>query len=319
MKKRIFITGAAGFIGFHFAKACLEKGHDVVAIDNFNDYYAVSLKQDRAKELKKMGLEVKKLDLADKVSLHGLMQGVGDPFTHVVHLAAQAGVRYSLEHPEAYVKSNIEGFLHILEGCRKIPAVRLIYASSSSVYGTNEKVPFSREDRTDQPANFYAATKKSNELMAYCYHHLWKIPVIGMRFFTVYGPWGRPDMAYFSFTKAIYEGKAVNVYNEGNCYRDFTYIDDVVDALLNALDCQCANALFNIGNHRPESVHTLMDLIEKETGKKFKKNLLPLQKGEIVETYADIEASEKALGFSPKTSLAVGIRRFIAWYQEYYL
>ncbi|MBS0654188.1 MAG: GDP-mannose 4,6-dehydratase [Verrucomicrobia bacterium] len=314
MKKRILITGAAGFIGFHFAKQCLEHGHYVVGIDNFNDYYAVSLKEDRAKELQQFGLQVERLDICDETLCDRIQQG---QFTHVVHLAAQAGVRYSLDHPEVYVKTNIGGFLNVLEGCRKAKGVRLIYASSSSVYGSNTKVPFAVDDRTDCPVNMYAATKKSNELMAYTYHHLYQLPCLGMRFFTVYGPWGRPDMAVYAFTRAIFEGNPVEVYNNGASLRDFTYVDDIIDGIYSALDCPQEYAIFNLGNNRPQSVHTLMDLIEKETGKKFNKQFLPMQKGEIVETYADIATATQWLGFRPKVTLADGIAKFVAWYEEY--
>jgi UDP-glucuronate 4-epimerase len=315
MKKRILITGAAGFIGFHFAKACLENGHYVVGIDNFNDYYAPSLKEDRAKELEKRGLTVQRLDLCEAAAIQDLIQK--EQLSHVVHLAAQAGVRYSLQRPDIYIRSNIEGFLNVLEGCRRVAGVRLIYASSSSVYGCNEKIPFAVEDRTDRPANMYAVTKKSNELMAHSYHHLYQLPVIGLRFFTVYGPWGRPDMAYYSFTRAIFDDQPIDVYNNGVSFRDFTYIDDVVSGLVKALECTQEYAIFNLGNNTPESVHTLMDLIEKETGKRFKKNFLPMQKGEIVETYADIALAHKWLGFTPTTSLAEGIARFVSWYRNY--
>ncbi len=316
MKKRILVTGAAGFIGFHFAKACLEQGHYVCAIDNFNNYYDPSLKRNRANELEKMGLEVQSVDVSNMEAIVQLMQD--QQVTHVVHLAAQAGVRYSLDHPEVYVKSNIQGFLSILEGCKKLPGVRLVYASSSSVYGHNEKVPFSTDDPTDRPANFYAVTKKSNELMAYTYHQLYGFPTVGLRFFTVYGPWGRPDMAVFSFTKAAFEGVSINVYNNGESLRDFTYIDDAVDGVMRSLEHTEGCSLFNIGNSSPESVNTLMMLIEKETGRSFNRKFLPMQQGEIVDTYADISHTQQALGFSPRTSLAEGIHRFVSWYREYY-
>lgn len=316
MKKTILVTGAAGFIGFHFAKACVEAGHTVVAIDNFNDYYNVQLKHDRRKCLENQGLSVEFVDICDKEALFALF--ASNSFTHVVHLAAQAGVRYSFERPEVYIKTNIEGFLNVLEALRQTPKTKLIYASSSSVYGVNDKIPFSLDDNTDRPSNIYGMTKKSNELMAYSYYHLYGIQSLGMRFFTVYGPWGRPDMAYFSFTKAILEGKAIDVYNRGECYRDFTYIDDVVSALQNALDCNCGYQLFNIGNSHPESVHTLISLIEQKTKRKAVQNLLPMQKGEIEKTYADITTAEKLLQFKPKISLADGIARFVDWYIAYH-
>jgi UDP-glucuronate 4-epimerase len=315
MQKRIFVTGAAGFIGFHVAKACLERGFSVAACDNFSEYYSVQLKRDRAKALKSLGLDVKRLDIADKEALFACIAEFKP--THIINLAAQAGVRYSLDHPKAYVTSNIEGFLNVLEACRQMPGVVLVYASSSSVYGHNDKIPFSVDDRTDSPANFYAVTKKCNELMAYAYHSLYGIPAIGLRFFTVYGPWGRPDMAYFSFTKAIFEGGQVDVYNEGVSQRDFTYIDDVVVGVINALDYPHHPAIFNLGNHHPESVNTLIALIEKKAGLKLKTRMLPLQPGEVLETYADIEYSQKELRFFPKTSLEEGMERFIDWYRSY--
>lgn len=316
MQKRIFITGAAGFIGFHFAKACLEAGHQVTAIDNFNSYYSVSLKEDRAKLLRQMGLEVQRLDLSEKERLCQLMSE--KQVSHIVHLAAQAGVRYSFTHPESYVKSNIEGFLHILEACRVNPQARLIYASSSSVYGSNSKIPFALDDQTDHQTNVYGVSKKTNELLAHSYHYLYGIASIGLRFFTVYGPWGRPDMAYYAFTKAVFEGRAIEVYNEGQCRRDFTYVDDVISAMLACLDCEQTCALFNIGNERPETVSYLIELIEQQTKKKAQKIFLPMQQGEILQTFADIKQAKESLGFQPKTLLAEGISRFVDWYRNYY-
>jgi UDP-glucuronate 4-epimerase len=316
MKKNILVTGAAGFIGFHFTKAAYAAGCSVTCLDNFNDYYDVRLKHARHNELKKLGVEVMHVDICDRQKMFDVMDS--QPFTHVVHLAAQAGVRYSFEKPEVYLKTNIEGFLNVLECLKKQPHIRLIYASSSSVYGANEKVPFSVNDITDSPTNVYGMTKKSNELMAFAYNHLYGISSQGMRFFTVYGPWGRPDMAYFSFTKAIIEGRAIAVYDEGRPLRDFTYIDDVVAALMQSLECSQSYALFNIGNNKPESVSFLIELIEKETGRKAVKNFLPMQKGEIHTTYADISKAEAELKFTPKTSLAKGIHNFVSWYHQYY-
>ena len=315
MQKRIFITGAAGFIGFHFAKACLEAGFSVVGIDTFTPYYSVDLKKDRAKILSEMGLEVQNIDICDRQSLQKLV--LENDITHIVHLAAQAGVRYSFTHPEVYLKTNIEGILHILETCRIAPKVKLIYAYSSSVYGDNKKIPFSETDRTDNQTNFYGVSKKTNELMAYSYHHLYKIPSIGLRFFTVYGPWGRPDMAYFSFTKAIAEGKPIEVFNDGLCRRDFTYVDDVVSAMIACLDSADPLAVYNIGNEHPELVNDLISLIEKNIGQRAEKKLLPMQQGEIAETYADVTLAKEKLGFQPKTRLSVGIANFVDWYREW--
>lgn len=313
MQKRIFITGAAGFIGFHFAKACLEAGFCVVGIDTFTPYYSVDLKKERAKILRDMGLEVQNIDICDRERLQNIVLENG--ITHIVHLAAQAGVRYSFTHPEVYLKTNIDGFLHILETCRMHPKVKLIYASSSSVYGDNKKIPFSESDATDCQTNVYGVTKKTNELMAYSYHHLYKIPSIGLRFFTVYGPWGRPDMAYFSFTKAIFESKPIEVFNEGMCRRDFTYVDDVVSAMLACLDCKSELAVYNIGNEHPELVNDLIGLIEKNSGKKAQKILMPMQQGEIAETFADTRLAREFLGFEPKTRLSEGIANFVNWYR----
>lgn len=313
MKKRILITGAAGFIGFHFAKACLEAGFDVVAIDIFSPYYSVDLKKERAKILQSMGLEVQNIDICDRAKLQQLVSE--NQITHIVHLAAQAGVRYSFTHPEVYLKTNIDGFLHILETCRMHPEVKLIYASSSSVYGDNKKIPFSESDTTDHQTNVYGVTKKTNELMAYSYHHLYKIPSIGLRFFTVYGPWGRPDMAYFSFTKAIFESKPIEVFNDGMCRRDFTYVDDVVSAMIACLDCKQTLAVFNIGNEHPELVNDLIGLIENNSGKKAQKILLPMQQGEIAETFADTRLAKEHLGFEPKIRLSEGIANFVNWYR----
>ncbi len=306
MTKKIFITGIAGFIGFHLALALKHRGGHVVGCDNFNPYYDPELKKERAKLLKTAGIpvfdaDIRSLQLSEKP-------------THFVHLAAQAGVRYSIEHPESYVANNLDGFFHILELCRKDPAMKLIYASSSSVYGLNEKIPFSESDPTDRPASFYGATKKSNELMAHAYHHLFGIPVTGLRFFTVYGPWGRPDMAYFSFTRSILEGKPIPVFHEGKTKRDFTYIDDIVKGAIAAIDLGAECEIFNLGNNHPESVLTLIELIETFTGKKAIKEFLPAPPGDIVTTYADISKAQKLLGFNPEVSLEQGMEQFVKWF-----
>lgn len=313
--KRIFITGAAGFIGFHLARYLCQRGDHVIGYDNFNDYYLPKLKRDRQKELTKTGISIIEGDICDRSKLQSAIEK--HQTTHIVHLAAQAGVRYSLENPEAYLKSNLEGFLSVLEICRQHPDVPLIYASSSSIYGLNKKVPFSLEDQTDRPVSLYGATKKSNELMAHSYHHLFGIPMTGLRFFTVYGPWGRPDMAYFSFTKAILEGRPIDIYNHGKMLRDFTYIDDIVEGTAAAIDLGAPYETFNLGHHHPDELLHLITLIEKELGVKAKKNFLPMQPGDVVSTFADIKESQKKLGFEPKVSLEEGIGKFVKWYKDY--
>ena len=314
-KKCILITGAAGFIGFHMAQHLHERGDDVIGYDNFNAYYDPQLKRARAVELAKQGISVLEADLKERLTLQKVVED--QQVTHILHLAAQAGVRYSLENPQTFLQSNIEGFLNILEICRLYPHLPLIYASSSSVYGLNKKVPFSLEDRTDQQASLYAVTKKTNELMAQTYHHLFGISVTGLRFFNVYGPWGRPDMAYFSFTQAILENRPIEIYNHGQMRRDFTYIDDIVNGTAAALDCVFPCATFNLGHHHPEELLHLIVLLEKELGRKAQKVLLPMQPGDVISTYADIEESTKLLGFVPKVSLEEGIARFIRWYKDY--
>lgn len=316
MNKRILVTGAAGFIGYHLCKFLSSRVDIVIGLDNFNDYYSPKLKHDRAKELAKINVQVINGDILNAALLEEIV--VKHRVTHLVNLAAQAGVRYSLVNPNAYVTANINGFLNILELCRKHPHIFLTYASSSSVYGTNTKTPFSVEDRTDNQASFYGVTKKSNELMAHAYHHLYKIPVTGLRFFTVYGPWGRPDMAYFSFTKAILEKKPIDVYNFGKMSRDFTYIDDIVEGIVAAVDLESSFELFNLGNNRPESLSSLIQFIEEGLGKKAEQRHLPMQSGDVEATYADIEHSKQKLGFVPKTSLKDGIAKFIAWYGDYF-
>jgi UDP-glucuronate 4-epimerase len=315
-KKRIFITGAAGFIGFHMARYLHQRGDDVVGYDNFNAYYDPQLKRNRAAELAKLGITVLEGNLQDRQTLqHAIEQ---HQTTHLLHLAAQAGVRYSLKNPQTYLQSNIEGFLNILEICRLYPQIPLIYASSSSVYGLNKKVPFAVEDRTDKQASFYGVTKKTNELMAQTYHHLFGISVTGLRFFTVYGPWGRPDMAYFSFTQAILENRPIEIYNHGHMRRDFTYIDDIVAGTAAALDRASPYAIFNLGHHHPEELLHLIALLEKELGRKAQKVLLPMQPGDVLSTYAHIEESTAQLDFVPKVSLEEGIAHFVKWYKDYY-
>lgn len=314
--KRILVTGAAGFIGYHLCHHLNQRNDFIIGLDNFNDYYTPQLKHDRATQLKKNDITIINGDILNSELLDELV--TQHQITHIVHLAAQAGVRYSLVNPQAYVDANINGFLNILELCRKHPHLYLTYASSSSVYGTNTKTPFSESDRTDHQASFYGVTKKSNELMAQSYHHLYKIPVTGLRFFTVYGPWGRPDMAYFSFTKAILENRPIDVYNYGKMSRDFTYVDDIVQGITAAIDLESQNEIFNLGNHHPESLSLLIELIENSLGKKAEQRFLPMQSGDVEATYADIDHAHKKLGFLPKTSLKEGIDHFVNWYKEYY-
>lgn len=314
-KNRILVTGSAGFIGFHTARHLKARGDFVLGLDNFNAYYAPELKRRRAALLKEEGIEVVEADLNHKHTLEMLFQT--HQFTHVLHLAAQAGVRYARSNPEAYLSSNINGFLSLLETLRHTPNVKLVYASSSSVYGRNEKIPFSTEDATDKPANLYAATKKANELMAYSYHHLFGIRSIGLRFFTVYGPWGRPDMAYYSFTQAILEGKPIHLFNQGKMQRDFTYIDDVVNGTLAALDYEGEYELFNLGNNQPTPLLSFVSTLEKLLGKKAQIVLEGPSAGEVETTYADISISEKKLRFKPATNLETGLLNFVNWYHSY--
>lgn len=312
MAKKIFITGAAGFIGFHLAQHLQQRGDLVVGCDNFNSYYSPSLKRERAALLHKKGIEVYDCDICSPSLLHSLVKEQDS--SHFVHLAAQAGVRHSIDHPESYLHSNLDGFFHVLELCRSRPQMQLIFASSSSVYGLNQKIPFSETDPTDHPANLYAATKKSAELLAFSYHHLYSISVRALRFFTVYGPWGRPDMAYFSFTRSILEGKPIHLYHNGALERDFTYIDDIVKGTAAAIDYEGAFEIFNLGNHHPKKVTELLDIIEKRLGKKAIIEEKPMQKAEVLSTYADISKAEKLLHFSPSTSLEEGMDHFLSWY-----
>ncbi|MEM1282566.1 MAG: NAD-dependent epimerase/dehydratase family protein [Chlamydiota bacterium] len=309
MTKRVFITGAAGFIGFHLARFLRDRGDEVLGYDNFNDYYDPTLKEERVRRLE--GVSVLRGDLCDEVKLSEIV----DQFepTHIVNLAAQAGVRYSLENPQAYIKSNIDGFLNVLEICRNAPEIKLIYASSSSVYGTNRKIPFSIDDPCDHQASLYGVTKKSNELMATTYHHLYGIRVTGLRFFTVYGEWGRPDMAYFSFTKKILNQEPIKVFNHGKMMRDFTYISDIVKGTAAAIDLGAPCELFNLGNHQPVSIERFIEIIEEELGVSAVKDYLPMQLGDVEKTYADIDHSRKLLSFSPEVSLEEGLSNFICW------
>lgn len=314
-KKKVYITGAAGFIGFHMALHLQREGHTIAGCDNFNDYYSPELKKERAAILAKEGIQVLTIDISDRKKLQSSIEK--HQTTHLLHLAAQAGVRYSLQSPEIYIKSNIEGFLNVLEICRALSGIPLIYASSSSVYGLNEKVPFSIDDPTNHQASLYGVTKKTNELMAQSYHHLFGISVTGLRYFTVYGPWGRPDMAYFSFARAIMENRPIEIFNHGRMQRDFTYIDDIVAGTAAALDLAKPCALFNLGNHQPEDLEQLIMLLEKELGRKAQKKYVPMQPGDVLSTYADIEASRAQLGYAPKVSLAEGIAHFVKWYKSY--
>ncbi|HXC66928.1 MAG TPA: NAD-dependent epimerase [Nitrospiraceae bacterium] len=331
----ILVTGVAGFIGFHTAIRLLERGERVIGLDNINDYYDVRLKKARLAKLKPFKkFTFTKTDLADRVKMRRLF--ATRSITKVVHLAAQAGVRYSLVNPHAYTDSNIEGFLNILEGCRHAKVEHLVYASSSSVYGGNTHMPFSIHDNVDHPVSLYAASKKANELMAHCYAHLYRIPCTGLRFFTVYGPWGRPDMALFIFTKAILDGKPIEVYNHGKMRRDFTYVDDIVEGVIRTLDhpakpneawsgerpdpgtSPAPARIYNIGNHQPVELLRFIEVLEQTIGKQAKKKLLPIQPGDVPATYADIEDLSRDVGFHPATPIEVGIPRFVEWYRQFY-
>jgi UDP-glucuronate 4-epimerase len=311
---KVLLTGAAGFIGMHVSKLLLARGDDVVGIDNLNDYYDPQLKRDRLEQLP--GLRFIKMDIADRRSIEELFENEG--FETVINLAAQPGVRYSLENPHAYVEANIVGFTNILEGCRHHRVGHLVYASSSSVYGGNTKLPYSEKDSVDHPVSLYAATKKANELMAHTYSHLFGIPTTGLRFFTVYGPWGRPDMALFRFTEAMLEGRPIDVYNRGRLTRDFTYVDDIAEGVVRVLDLPDAYRVFNIGNHDPVRLLDYIEAIEEALGIKAQKNLLPMQQGDVLDTFADVSALEAWTGFRPRTPVKEGVRRFVEWYREYY-
>lgn len=333
---RILVTGCAGFIGFHTCLKLLDRGDDVVGLDNLNDYYDPRLKQDRLKLLMPhANFRFVKLDVSDRERMADFFRQ--EHPARVVHLAAQAGVRYSLQNPHAYVDSNLVGFVNILEGCRHNGVEHLVYASSSSVYGANQKLPFSTEDSVDHPVSLYGATKKANELMAYAYSHLFNLPTTGLRFFTVYGPWGRPDMALFLFTRAILKGKPIDVYNHGNMKRDFTYIDDIVEGVVRVLDRAPSPIsglpssgpaypstssppyhLYNIGNHTPVDLLYFIEVIEQCIGKKAVRNLLPMQPGDVPATFADVDALTRDVGFQPSTPIEVGVERFVAWCRDYY-
>ena len=332
---KILVTGAAGFIGFHLSRRFLEMGHEVVGLDCINDYYDPAIKHARLDILKRLpGFTFARLDLADAAGVAGLFQA--HRFTHVVNLAAQAGVRYSLQHPRAYIDSNIVGFLNILEGCRHNKVEHLVFASSSSVYGLNTHMPLSPHRGVDHPISLYAASKKSNEMMAHSYAHLFQLPCTGLRFFTVYGPWGRPDMALFLFTKAILAGEPINVFNHGKMRRDFTYIDDIIEGVVRVTmntaapnpdwdpmnpDPATSSApyrIYNIGNNHSEELSRYIEVLEKELGKKAQWNLLPMQAGDVPATEADVDDLVRDVGFKPATSIESGIARFVAWYREYY-
>ena len=320
----VLVTGAAGFIGFHASQALLERGCIVIGYDNCNDYYDVSLKNDRLKILSAYpDFTFIKGDLADKEALDDVFATYAPAI--VLHLGAQAGVRYSIDNPYMYMQSNLVGFLNILEACRNFKIEHLVYASSSSVYGMNEKVPFSTSDNVDSPVSLYAATKKSNELMAHCYTHLYGFPSTGLRFFTVYGPWGRPDMAYFSFTNSIMKGEPIKIFNNGDMWRDFTYIDDVIAGILNILpnppvpnEHGDRYKVYNIGNNKPEQIMDYFLALEKALGMTAKKEFLPMQPVDVYQTYADVDDLMRDFDFKPSTPIEVGLKKFVNWYREYY-
>ncbi|MGB8273835.1 MAG: NAD-dependent epimerase/dehydratase family protein [Alphaproteobacteria bacterium] len=322
----ILLTGAAGFIGFHTASALLARGERVVGVDDMNAYYDVRLKEARlARLVDRAGFAFHKLDVADRGAIDRLMAGEPD-IDRVIHLAAQAGVRYSLENPFAYTHANVEGQLVLLEAARRLKGLRhFVYASSSSVYGGNIKLPFSVDDRVDNPVSIYAATKKSAELIAHCYSHLFRLPCSGLRFFTVYGPWGRPDMSAYIFTRAILAGEPLPVFNHGDMKRDFTYVDDIVAGVIACLDhaprdggAAPPHRIYNLGSHRPEPLLRFIAIIERELGVKAKLKMEPMQPGDVKETYADIDSSRRDFGFDPATTIDEGLPRFVAWYREYH-
>jgi UDP-glucuronate 4-epimerase len=331
----ILVTGAAGFIGYHTARRLLESGHTVVGLDNLNSYYDPALKDARLAQLLRLpNFTFVRADLADEAAMARLFDKT--VFDRVIHLGAQAGVRYSIDKPLTYVASNLAGFAHILEGCRRQKTPHLVYASSSSVYGLNRTMPFSVSQNTDHPISLYAATKKANELMAHTYAHLYNLPVTGLRFFTVYGPWGRPDMAPFKFTKAILEGTPIDVYNRGDMKRDFTYVDDVVEGIVRVMDHIPAGnpvwsaeqpdpasspapyRIYNIGNNTPVKLNDFIACIEKSAGRKAVKNLLPMQPGDVPATYADVSDLARDVGFNPATPIETGMQRFVEWYRSFY-
>jgi UDP-glucuronate 4-epimerase len=312
---RVLVTGVAGFIGFHLAARLLARGDAVVGVDSLNAYYDVGLKEARLGRLK-LGPAFMKADIADRAAMEQVF--ASGKFDAIVNLAAQAGVRYSLENPHAYVDANVTGFLNILEGARHHGTGHLVYASTSSVYGTNDKLPFSEDQRTDTPISLYAATKKANEVMAHAYSHLFGVPMTGLRFFTVYGPWGRPDMALFRFTRGILAGEAIPVFNQGKMVRDFTYIEDIVEGIVRVIDRPQGYRIFNIGNNRRVELMAYIRALEAALGKKAVLDLLPMQAGDVKATEADTTALREATGFSPATPVEEGVRRFVEWYREYY-
>jgi len=315
MSDKILITGSAGFIGYHLSKSLLDDGFDVIGIDNLNDYYDVNLKKTRLKQLNNYeNFKFKKIDISNRAELEKFFFKFD--INKVVNLAAQPGVRYSIENPYAYMNSNLIGFLNIIECCRQKSVDGFIYASSSSVYGGNKKVPFSIEDRTDNPISFYAATKNANEQIAKTYSHLYNLNTTGLRFFTVYGPWGRPDMAYFSFTNKIIKNEPINVFNNGKMKRDFTYIDDIIDGLRSAIEINYKCEIFNLGNNKAVELNSFIKIIEKELNKKAIINYLPMQPGDVKETYANIDKSFKMLNYKPKTNIKDGIKNFISWFKK---
>lgn len=323
---RVLVTGVAGFIGFHTAKRLCNDGHQVIGIDNLNSYYSVELKQARLAQLTECrecrDFRFQLLDVADKQALLELF--AEHAFDQVVHLAAQAGVRYSIDNPDVYAQSNLVGFLNVLEACRAHRPAHLIFASSSSVYGLNDRLPYATTDPVDQPVSFYAATKRANELMAHAYSHLYGIPTTGLRFFTVYGPWGRPDMAPFKFTDAILNGRTIDVYNDGAMSRDFTYIDDIVEGLVRLIplpptnETGVRNKVYNIGFGSPVKLLQFIECIEEALGIRAIKNFLPLQSGDVIDTWADTRELEERVGFRPQVAVPVGVQSFVDWYRDYY-
>ncbi|WP_419781540.1 NAD-dependent epimerase [Maridesulfovibrio sp.] len=332
---KVLVTGAAGFIGFHLSKRLLAEGHEVVGLDILNDYYDVNVKKNRLKQIEdNEKFTFAYMDMADREAMEKLF--AKEKFTHVVNLAAQAGVRYSLINPQAYIDSNVVGFMNILEGCRHNGVKHLVYASSSSVYGLNTNMPFSIHDNVDHPISMYAATKKSNELMAHSYSHLFNIPTTGLRFFTVYGPWGRPDMALFLFTKAIFEDKPINVFNHGKMLRDFTFIDDIVEGVVRVMKNTATSnvdwsgdapdpgtspapfRIYNIGNNQPTELMRYIEVLEECIGKKAEKNMMPLQAGDVPSTYANVDDLVRDVDFKPETTVEEGIAKFVEWYRGYY-
>ncbi|WLH38331.1 NAD-dependent epimerase [Pseudomonas sp. FP2196] len=321
----VLVTGAAGFIGYHTVKQLTLDGHTVIGIDNLNDYYSVTLKQARLKQLSKLqGFRFHTMDIVDKPALMALFDEHG--FTEVVHLAAQAGVRYSLDNPDAYAQSNLVGFLNVLEACRHYQPAHLIYASSSSVYGANSKQPYSVDDAVEQPVSLYAATKRANELLAHSYCHLYGLKASGLRFFTVYGPWGRPDMALFKFTEAILQGRPIDIYNHGQMARDFTYVDDIVESIVRLCpkppvaekEGEGVNRIFNIGRGSPVALLDFVDCLETALGRKAQRNFMPMQAGDVINTWADVSALVDWIGFAPQVEVEAGVAQFVSWYRQYY-